>query len=62
MDKYHEEAPEGYVYVLTEKGLENTPDHVKVEREVGKPVRRFEDKVPTSWIKKGYVILKQIDI
>lgn len=52
----HSEAGKGNHFVLTEKGYEKTPDHVKPEREVGKPVAGFERKVPSSWVEKGYVV------
>lgn len=48
-------ADEGCVFVLTEYGYERTPEAVKRERAVGKPVPLFSEKVPASWIKKGYV-------
>lgn len=48
-------ADEGCVFVCTEKGYERTPEAVKPERAVGKPIPLFATKVPASWIKKGYV-------
>lgn len=49
-------ADSGKQFVLTDLGYEVTPDHVKPEREVGKPVNKlFVDSVPISWIDKGYV-------
>lgn len=49
-------AAKGNIFVLTEQGYNATPDHVKPERAVGKPVFSFyKDRVPTSWITKGYV-------
>lgn len=29
--------------------------HVKHEREIGKPIKNFETRVPKSWMEKGYV-------
>ena len=49
-------AKEGNHFVVTEKGYECTPDDIKDERAVGKPVTGFEDKVPQSWVDKGYVV------
>lgn len=49
-------ADSGKQFVLTDLGYEVTPDHVKPEREVGKPVNKlFVDSVPISWVDKGYV-------
>ena len=48
-------AQYGKQFLLTEYGYQETSDHVKHEREVGKPVKGFETKVPASWIEKGYV-------
>lgn len=48
-------AEKGIVFVLTEEGYNATPERVKVEREVGKPIKGFEEKVPNSWLEKGYV-------
>lgn len=36
---YKKEAESGKHFVLTVKGYERTPDRVKLEREVGKPVK-----------------------
>ena len=52
---YTQEAEKGKKFVLTEKGYLNTPDCIKHEREIGKPVKGFEERVTVSWIKKGYV-------
>ena len=46
---------DGKQFLLTEYGYRKTPDHVKHERAVGKPVKGFESKVPVSWVMKGYV-------
>lgn len=51
----HYIAEEGCVFVLTEYGYYRTPEAVKPERTIGKPVPLFEKKVPISWVKKGYV-------
>ena len=51
----HYVADEGCVFVCTETGYERTPEAVKPERAVGKPIPLFARKVPASWIKKGYV-------
>ena len=48
-------AKDGKQFLLTEYGYQETPDRVKHERAVGKPVRGFETEVPASWVKKGYV-------
>lgn len=49
-------ADRGKQFVLTDLGYDVTPDHVKQEREVGKPVNKlFVDSVPISWVDKGYV-------
>lgn len=58
MEKLFEIAEPGKQFVVTEYGYKKTPDAVKPEREVGKPVKGFEDKVPPSWIKKGYVVMR----
>lgn len=51
----YQSAKAGKVFVLTQKGYEETPDRVKQEREVGQPLKGFEHSVPASWIKQGYV-------
>ena len=53
---YEQEAQEGKMFVLTEKGYEKTPNHVKHERKIGDPVKGYETSVPVSWIQKGYVV------
>lgn len=55
--KYYQIASPGKLFILTQKGYDNTPDAVKRERAVGKPLKGFEQKVPASWITKGYVIM-----
>ena len=52
---YNYIADEGCVFVCTEFGYEHTPDAVKPERAVGKPIPLFHRQVPASWIEKGYV-------
>lgn len=52
---YNKSAEKGNIFVITKKGYEQTPCRVKTEREIGKPIREFEYKVPQSWIEKGYV-------
>lgn len=52
---YNTNAEKGKIFVLTEKGFNETPDSVKHERKIGNPIKGFEYKVPTSWILKGYV-------
>lgn len=52
---YRLEATKGKQFVLTEKGYNRTPDHVKRERKVGGPVKGFETSVPMTWVEKGYV-------
>lgn len=56
MGKLYETANSGQIFVLTAVGFEKTPDPVKQERSVGKPVPLFEKRVPPSWIQKGYVV------
>lgn len=48
-------ASSGNIFVLTQAGYDRTPDKIKSERAVGEPLRGYEDKVPASWIRKGYV-------
>lgn len=48
-------AGKGYHFVLTEKGYATTPEEVKHERSVGKPVNGFEMCVPGSWVMNGWV-------
>lgn len=48
-------ASRGNIFVLTKAGYDRTPDKVKSERAVGEPVKGYEDKVPASWVRKGYV-------
>lgn len=52
---YNKTAKSGNIFVLTEKGYENTPDKARPERKVGEPVRGFRKRVPVSWFEKGYV-------
>ena len=51
------EAFKGFVFVLTEKGYECTPEAVKPERAVGKPVKGYEHRVPEGWLSKEYVVM-----
>ena len=53
---YKQEAKKGKRFVLTEKGYDKTPDHVKHERKIGEPIKGFETSVPVSWIHNGYVV------
>ncbi|GLG89146.1 hypothetical protein [Sellimonas catena] len=48
-------ADPGKKFVLTDYGYSRTPEAVKKERKIGKPITGFEQKVPVSWIEKGYV-------
>lgn len=48
-------AEKGNIFVLTKKGYSKTPDKVKHERKIGKPIKGFEHTVPASWYEKGYV-------
>ena len=41
--------------MLTDHGYECTPADIRPEREIGKPVKGFERRVPLSWIEKGFV-------
>lgn len=55
---YMKTARKGYQWVLTQKGYDATPDSVKSEREVGKPLFKtmgYDQSVPSSWVDKGYV-------
>lgn len=54
-------ADDDCIFVCTERGYERTPDAVKHERAVGKPIPFFSKKVPASWIEKGYVEERMID-
>jgi len=49
------EVAEGSCFVLTAHGYECTPADIRPEREIGKPVKGFERRVPLSWIEKGFV-------
>ena len=60
---YYKAAKRGCQWVLTEKGYAATPDHIKHEREIGKPVFSqlgYKDTVPISWVNKGYVEEKPV--
>lgn len=48
-------ADDDKIFVCTEKGYQRTPENVKHERAIGKPIPLFSTKVPTSWIEKEYV-------
>lgn len=48
-------ADPGKRFVLTEHGYNQTPKGIKQERKIGEPVTGYEQSVPVSWIKKGYV-------
>lgn len=48
-------ADPGKRFMLTEHGYNQTPEGVKRERKIGEPVRGYEQSVPVSWVKKGYV-------
>mgnify|MGYP006067546991 CR=1 FL=1 len=48
-------ADPGKRFVLTEYGYNQTPEDIKRERKIGEPVKGYEESVPVSWIKKGYV-------
>lgn len=48
-------AGPGKRFVLTEYGYNQTPEDIKRERNIGEPVKGYEESVPVSWIKKGYV-------
>lgn len=51
-------ADAGCAFVLAAHGYQSTPDAIKPERAVGKPVPGFSEKVPCSWVEKGYVVEK----
>lgn len=52
----HYVADTGKQFVTTQKGYDKTPDAVKQEREVGKPVSKyFSKRVPCSWVDNGWV-------
>ena len=48
-------ADEGKHFVLTYTGYMKTPQKVRPEREIGKPVKGFETSVPRSWITMNLV-------
>lgn len=48
-------ADDGKVFILTEKGYKATPDKIKFQRKIGKPLKGYEDKVPNSWVENGWV-------
>lgn len=50
-----ESAGAGKIFVLTNLGYEKTPNNIKSERAIGKPVKGFEYSVPASWLNKGYI-------
>lgn len=52
---YFKNAKAGNIFLLTKKGFERTPDKVKQERKIGRPVKGFEYNVPVSWNDKGYI-------
>lgn len=52
---YKKTAEKGKRFVLTKKGYEKTPDRIKTEREIGKPIKGYENSVPVSWVENGYV-------
>lgn len=58
---HYETELDGTMFVLTEKGYEKTPEHVKAERAVGEPVKGFEHRVPASWVEDGYVVIDQLN-
>ena len=47
-------ADKGCTFVLTKRGYDRTLEQIKPERTVGKPVPGFAEKVPASWVEKGY--------
>lgn len=56
-------AKKDYIFVLTNVGYDKTPDRIKQERAINKPIKLFEYAVPTSWIINGYVKeIKEVDI
>lgn len=55
---YIKTASKGCQWVLTEKGYSATPEHVRHEREVGKPVfpmLGYAESVPVLWVNNGWV-------
>lgn len=56
---YFKTAQKGYQWVLTARGYDMTPEYVKRERAIGTPIAQWsiykDNKVPVSWIAKGYV-------
>lgn len=48
-------ADSGKRFALTEYGYNQTPESIKRERRIGEPVEGYEQSVPVSWVKKGYV-------
>ena len=47
-------ADSGKQFVLTALGYEKTPERVKPERAVGKPIKGYESAVPLLWAKKEW--------
>ena len=61
-DNHYEMSKPGCIFVLTQTGYDATPDHIKHERKIGKPVSNiFRTHVPSSWVKKGYVAEAECD-
>ena len=56
----HYVADEGCIFVCTEAGYNRTPDAVKHERAVGKPIPLFDNRVPVSWVEKGWVAERMV--
>lgn len=48
-------AEKGKQFVLTQKGYDRTPEHIKHERAVGKPVHNYKEYAPVRWVEKGWV-------
>ena len=49
------EAGPGRVFVVTELGYRETPDNIKHERQIGKPLKNYEKQIPIEWLESGYV-------
>lgn len=52
---YFQSAKSENQFVLTAFGYDHTLDYIKHERAAGTPIRGYENRVPVSWIEKGYV-------
>jgi hypothetical protein len=63
LDEYYV-ADKGSEFVLTIGGYLHVPEKLKADKavEVGEPLRGYEERVPKSWLEKGYVDLRKTGI